>query len=113
MPAGQVLAQEHGHKLAGMDERDWLPVVKEVAIDAMMALVRDDLAALNVHHDVFYSERSLHQMSGQHNLIDKAIGELETKGLIYRGTLPPPKGQIAGGLGKPRAIAVSFHRCRR
>ena len=29
------------------------------AIDAMMAMIREDLAALGVKHDVFFSERSL------------------------------------------------------
>ncbi len=40
-------------------KREWLPVVRAKAIAMMMDMIRDDLAALNVRHDVFFSERSL------------------------------------------------------
>ena len=42
-----------------MPESEWLPLVRTNAIAMMMAMIRDDLAALNVKHDVFFSERSL------------------------------------------------------
>ena len=44
---------------AAMTEAEWLPIVREIAVDVMMAMIRDDLALLNVRHDVFFSERSL------------------------------------------------------
>jgi arginyl-tRNA synthetase len=54
-----------------------------------MNLIRSDLAALGIEMDVFYSEKSLYG-TGQ---IEKSIAELDAKGLIYRGTLEPPKGK--------------------
>ena len=58
-PVGGELAAEHGPKLSAMRESEWLPIVRAKAIAMMMDMIRDDLAALNVRHDVFFSERSL------------------------------------------------------
>ncbi len=91
VPVGQALAEEFGRRLKGMPEDEWLPLVRDRAIDAMMAMIRDDLAALNVVHDVFFSERSLHAANG--GQIRSAINDLTFKGHVYKGTLPPPKGQ--------------------
>ena len=57
----------------------------------MMAMIRDDLAALDIRHDVFFSERSLSQ--GETDAIRATIEDLRARGLIYEGRLPPPKGQ--------------------
>ncbi|RWX75685.1 arginine--tRNA ligase [Neorhizobium lilium] len=92
VPVGQELAAEYGPRLHNMSEEDWLPLVKDKAIDAMMAMIRSDLEALNVHHDVFFSERTLHANGAQR--IRQAINDLTFKGHVYRGTLPPPKGQL-------------------
>ena len=56
-----------------------------------MAMIRDDLAALAIRHDVFFSERSLAQ--GETDQIRATIEDLRARGLIYEGRLPPPKGQ--------------------
>lgn len=92
VPVGQALAKEFGTKLHNMPVEDWMPIVKERAIGAMMAMIREDLDALNVHHDVFYSERTLHADGAAR--IRQAINDLTFKGHVYRGTLPPPKGQL-------------------
>ena len=92
MPVGKALADEYGTKLRAMPEEQWLPIVKDAAIDAMMGMIREDLAALNVHHDVFFSERTLHASNG--DLILSAINDLTYKGHVYKGKLPPPKGQV-------------------
>jgi arginyl-tRNA synthetase len=91
-PVGETLAKEHGRSLLAMTEAEWLPIVREAAVSAMMAMIRDDLALLNVRHDVFFSERSL--VSDGRNEVAEAIDWLAGKGLIYEGTLPPPKGQV-------------------
>jgi len=57
-------------------------------------MIREDLAALNINHDVFFSEASL-QASGR-NLIKEAVDALKSKGLIYQGVLPRPKGHDDG-----------------
>ena len=92
IPLGQSIADAHGDALLKMEENQWLPLVKEASIDAMMDLIRSDLAALGVHHDVFFSERSLHKMNGNSSLISNAVDRLTDMGLVYSGTLPPPKG---------------------
>ena len=86
---GEALAEEFGEDLAETDETHWLPVVRSRAIEAMMAMIREDLAALGVKHDVFFSERSL---TGEVDRVAQAVAALRAKGLIYEGRLPPPKG---------------------
>ncbi|MFC7052791.1 arginine--tRNA ligase [Hansschlegelia quercus] len=90
-PLGQALADAHGERLKTMSEAEWLPLVREAAIDAMMAMIRDDLAALNIRHDVFFSERTLH---GEGGLIVQAVADLKAQGLVYEGVLAPPKGEL-------------------
>ncbi|MGN7291392.1 arginine--tRNA ligase [Rhizobium sp. SAFR-030] len=92
VPVGQALAKEFGTRLHNKPVDEWMPLVKERAIDAMMAMIREDLEALNVHHDVFFSERTLHADGAAR--IRQAINDLTFKGHVYRGTLPPPKGQL-------------------
>ena len=90
-PVGEALAEAHGHTLLELDEADWLPIVRFAAIDAMMKLIREDLAALNIEHSVFFSERSL---TDGHDRVFEAIQSLTDNGLVYVGRLPPPKGQL-------------------
>src|ERR1700735_3601907 len=59
VPVGQALAAECGDRLLAMSEAEWLPAVRAKAIAMMMAEIKGDLAALNIKHDVFFSERSL------------------------------------------------------
>ena len=92
VPVGQALADEFGTSLRIMPEDKWMPFVKERTIDAMMVMIREDLAALNVHHDVFFSERALHADGA--GRIRNAINDLTFKGHVYKGSLPPPKGQL-------------------
>ncbi|WP_455854638.1 arginine--tRNA ligase [Ensifer canadensis] len=92
VPVGEALADEFGTSLRLMPEDKWMPLVKERTIDAMMVMIREDLAALNVTHDVFFSERTLHANGAAK--IRTAINDLTFKGHVYKGTLPPPKGQL-------------------
>src|SRR5690606_22118476 len=91
-PVGEALAAAHGRALLDEPESAWLPLVRPQVIDAMMELIRADLALLGVQHDVFFSERSL--IEGGRDRVAEAIDWLAGKGLIYQGTLPPPKGQV-------------------
>ncbi|AMJ63534.1 arginine--tRNA ligase [Bosea sp. PAMC 26642] len=90
---GQTLAKTHGDALLGKPEAEWLPLVRHVAIDGMMAMIRDDLAALGVEHDIFFSERSLQVVDGNKDAVRATIEDLRARDLIYEGRLPPPKGQ--------------------
>jgi arginyl-tRNA synthetase len=91
-PVGKALADLYGTELRDKPEVEWLPMVKAAAIESMMAMIRDDLAALNIRHDVFFSERSL----TLHNddKVGGTLAELRGRGLVYEGRLPPPKGQL-------------------
>jgi arginyl-tRNA synthetase len=89
-PVGQALAAEHGDKLLAMPEGGWLPIVREKAIAMMMEEIKGDLAALNIRHDVFLSERSLIETAN--NKVSETIDFLRSRGDVYEGRLPPPKG---------------------
>ncbi|WP_343314326.1 arginine--tRNA ligase [Brucella sp. BE17] len=92
VPVGKALADEFGRGLNQMPEDEAFAIVKDRTIDAMMVMIRADLEALNVHHDVFYSERTLH--ADRARAIRNAINDLTLKGHVYKGKLPPPKGQL-------------------
>jgi arginyl-tRNA synthetase len=89
-PAGAALVAQFGDALTKQAEGDWLPVVRAKTIVMMMEMVRADLAALNITHEVFFSERSL-----VHSGVDKVaetIDWLRARNFVYEGRLPPPKG---------------------
>jgi arginyl-tRNA synthetase len=89
-PVGEALAAEHGDKFLKAPESAWLALFRAKAVAMMMAMIREDLAALNIKHDVFFSERSL--IEGGQNRVAKTIDFLRAKGDVYEGRLPPPKG---------------------
>src|SRR3982075_1314708 len=89
-PVGQALAAEHGDRLLTMTEAEWLPIVRAKAIEMMMEEIKGDLAALSIKQDVFFSERSLIETGN--NRVTETIDYLRSKGDIYQGRLPPPKG---------------------
>jgi arginyl-tRNA synthetase len=91
-PVGAALAAEHGRKLLRQKESTWLPRVRAKAIAMMLDLIREDLHALGIRHDVFFSERSMQE--GDVNEVAETIADLRAAGLIYEGRLPPPKGKL-------------------
>ncbi|MGI9511599.1 MAG: arginine--tRNA ligase [Anderseniella sp.] len=93
VPVGQALAAEFGDQLKDMGEADRKTLVKTRSIAAMMDLIREDLATLNIHQDVFFSEKTLHE-NGE---IAETVQTMREAGLVYDGRLPPPKGQLPEG----------------
>jgi arginyl-tRNA synthetase len=89
-PVGQALAAEYGDRLLTMPEGAWFPIVRGKAIAMMMEEIKGDLAVLNIKHDLFFSERSLIETGN--NRIAETIDYLRSKGDVYEGRLPPPKG---------------------
>src|ERR1700761_4300139 len=89
-PVGDALSAEYGKTLLAMPEAEWLPLVRAKAIAMMMDAIKGDLAALNISHDVFFSERSL--IAGGTDRVGATIDFLRGKGDVYEGRLPPPKG---------------------
>ena len=93
-PVGEALAAQHGPALSLLPEEQWLPLVRSTAIEMMMAMIRNDLASLNVRHDVFFSERSLVEGVNGKNAVADTIAVLREEGEVYEGRLPPPKGVV-------------------
>src|SRR6202790_5203326 len=89
-PVGEALAAEYGDKLTTMPEAAWLPPVRGKAVAMMMEAIKGDLAALQIELDVFFSERSLIETGN--NRVAETIDYLRSKGDVYEGRLPPPKG---------------------
>jgi arginyl-tRNA synthetase len=89
-PVGAALAAQYGEALSKQPEAEWLPVVRAKAVEMMMAMVRADLAALNITHDIFFSERSL--VAAGADRVAETIEWLRKRGEVYDGRLPPPKG---------------------
>ena len=90
-PVGAELAKRHGKALLDKPEAEWLADVRALSIDMMMDMIRADLAALNISHEVFFSERSL-TTGDKGDLVGKAIADLRARNIVYDGRLPPPKG---------------------
>jgi arginyl-tRNA synthetase len=90
IPVGQALAQRDGEKWRGTDEAQWLPTVREFAVSAMLDLIRDDLRALGIAHDLFSSERALVEAGAVNAVMDA----LQSEDLLYEGVLEPPKGKL-------------------
>ena len=91
VPVGQALAAEFGGRFAGASESEWLGLFRTRAVAAMMAMIRDDLALLGIHHQVFASEAEL-QAAGKP---EAAEAELRARGLVYDGVLEAPKGETS------------------
>jgi len=86
---GQAIAERDGGKWREEPENVWLEPFRSFATEAMMELIRDDLAAFGVEHGAFSSERALVESGG----VDAALAFLEDRDLVYTGVLEPPKGK--------------------
>ncbi len=89
-PIGKALAEKFGSRLRDMDTADAIILARAAAVAALLDEIKGDLAALNVRHDVFFSELSL--TAGGRDQVAAAIADLRARGLIYEGRLPKPLG---------------------
>ncbi|HUF85888.1 MAG TPA: arginine--tRNA ligase [Thermohalobaculum sp.] len=90
IPVGAAMKERFGDSLLEMPEEAWLETVRDFAAERMMQMIRADLAGLGVEMDVYFSERALYG-TGR---IEATLAALEERGLIYEGTLEPPKGKL-------------------
>ncbi|MBF0678029.1 MAG: arginine--tRNA ligase [Devosia sp.] len=90
VPVGEALKTEFGDKLLSMPETEALALIKDRVLAAMLELIKADLAKLNIHHDVFFSERTLHGQGGD---IQTTLDWLREQGMVYEGRLEAPKGK--------------------
>jgi arginyl-tRNA synthetase len=86
---GRALAARDGEKWLDRPEEEWLAEVRRFAIDAMMDLIRADLADIGIHQEVFTSERALVETGG----VEAVLEALKARDLVYTGVLEPPKGK--------------------
>lgn len=88
-PIGQKLKEKYGDKLKEKSEEEYISMIREFVVDEMMELIKADLKQMGIVHDVFFSEKKeLHEKDAMKN----ALQFLWDKDLLYKGTLPPPKG---------------------
>ncbi len=89
VPVGQYLANELGDKYQAAAEDEWLPIFRAEAVEQMMGLIKDDLALLGIHHDLFSSEAAL-QAAGKPEAAEEWLRKHD---LVYDGVLEAPKGK--------------------
>ena len=89
VPVAQHFASTYNSKLLEMKDEERFLLIKPFTINFMMNLIKDDLAAISIHQDIFISEQDL-VSDGK---IDEAIKTLKKSNLIYEGVLEPPKGK--------------------
>lgn len=91
---GQALKERFGDKLKDKTEEEYLDEIRDVVVAEMMKMIKEDLAALGIEHNSYFSEKkNLHDT----NKIEAAIQILRDKGLIYEGVLEAPKTQKGVG----------------
>jgi arginyl-tRNA synthetase len=84
-----ALKAEHGDRFLDAPEREWLALFRDRAVAHVLALIRADLASIDVEFDRWSSEKALYE-SGT---VERFLRFLEDKGLVYVGKLPPPKSK--------------------
>ncbi|MDX8384114.1 MAG: arginine--tRNA ligase [Ghiorsea sp.] len=84
-----ILEQQDFAMFAALDDDQREQMLGELAVNANMDMIRQDLQAIGITFDQFFSEKTLHASGKVNQLIQK----LQDDGLIYTGTLPPPKGK--------------------
>jgi len=83
------LAGEFGGRFLDAAEAEWIGLFRERAVAHVLGMIRSDLEGIHVAFDVWSSEKKLYE-SGT---VDRFLAKLEAQGLVYRGTLPPPKSK--------------------
>lgn len=87
---GRKIADRDGDQWTYKHESEWLDHFKRYAISEMMDLIKSDLSALGVTHEVFVSEKALIDSGA----IETVLEQLKARDLLYTGTLEPPKGKV-------------------
>ncbi len=84
--ASKIIEKDNQKWVNEIDEK-WLDYFRNFSIIEIMKLIKYDLNLLNINHDIFFYESDLHK-----NLkIEIVLKKLNELGLIYEGTIPPPK----------------------
>jgi len=89
VPPAKAIAEREGARWKDLPEDEWLEDFRNMATESMMALIKEDLLAMGIEHEVFTSERGVVE-SGK---VEAALDDLTSKDLLYTGVLEPPKGK--------------------
>lgn len=84
------LVKEYGDKFYQKPEEEWLSFFSDYAVNFQMEIIKRDLLALDIKHDVFTSEKDIVNKGA----VDECIEFLKDKNLVYYGKLPKPKGKL-------------------
>jgi arginyl-tRNA synthetase len=95
----RALKDEVGDRWLDAPEAEWLAPVRDRAVKHVLGLIREDLARIRIGFDVWSSEKALYE-SGE---VDRFLRELEAKGLVYVGKLPPPKSKKGAPPAQPQS----------
>ena len=93
-----AIVQKDGEKWLKSAPKAWLPFFRKFAVGFLMENIKADLAALDIHHDLFSSEKALIDQGG----VTRMVEELDKRGYIYTGILEAPKGSKAHEDWEPR-----------
>ena len=83
------LRDEVGDRYLDAPESEWLALFRDRAVELVLGLIREDLAAIKISFDRWSSEKALYE-SGT---VERFIRSLEERDLVYVGKLPPPKSK--------------------
>ena len=89
IPVAQDIKDKDGDKWLSTAEDEYVPYFKKVASAAMMKLIKASLKKIGIEFDVFTSERELVESKQ----VEKTLDFMQSKGLLYKGTLPKPLGE--------------------
>ena len=101
-PVGAALAEKFGASFVDCEESKWLDIFREFAIQSMIELIRDDLRALGVRHDLYSFENELVKSGA----VQSSFDHLKSESLIYEGILEAPKGKEPPDDWEPRSKSL-------
>ena len=85
----QDFKDKYGTSFLSKNKDNYLEQIKSYSVDALLSVIKSDLAKLSINQDLFVSEKDLVQQ----DKITIAIEILKKQDLIYEGILEPPKGK--------------------
>jgi len=97
------LRGEFGDRFLDAPEAEWLALFRDRGVEYVLGLIREDLSLLDIGFDRWSSEKALYE-SGT---VERFLRSLEEKGLVYVGSLPPPKSRkgVGAAVAKPAAAS--------
>lgn len=79
---------QHTPHWQNIPHEELLSLLEDFSVHQMMINIRHDLERLGIHHDLFVSEKALHES----HALEQVVTLLQKKDFVYEGILPPPRG---------------------